>query len=408
VAERAEHSGGWADYAIVVVVVWLGWMILANGLANALQTTHPQMALRLWGTHPGAGVQYAIDKLRNNQADLAVRISREVIRREPLNVAAQRTLGLAYDAQKRPDLADGPLDFAGARSWRDSAAHGWLLQRRLVQGRVDAALEEADSLLRRLPEGVPRNRLLAVMVAAANTPQAEPALVKRLVRQPEWRRPFLQLLGMARDDRGGAHAVLSALARSPAPPSTAEYGPWVSRLVAQRRYGEAIAEWRAFSPRRAEAYLRDGGFEGASDLTPFTWYLPDSVGATATIDKAPDRPGDHALRVDWDGFSLPDLPSQLLALPPGRYRLAGESMSESPGQGRLRWRIRCVPDGRQVAEAPALAAGSWRTFRADGDVPAAGCAAQSLALVPEPGERRSDQVIWYDRLSITPLKVAEK
>jgi hypothetical protein len=407
VAERTERSGGWADYVIIVAVIWLAWMILANGMANALQAGRPEVALRFWGAHPGAGVQYAADKLRLKQPDLAVRIAREVIRREPLYVPAQRTLGLAYDAEKRPDLADRPLDFAGARSWRDSPSHGWLLQRRLVQGRVEAALEEGDSLLRRLPEGEPRNRLMALMVAAANTPQAAPALVKRLVRNPDWRRPFLQLLGQARDDRGGAHAVLAALARSPAPPSAEEYGPWVSRLVAQRRYGEAIAEWRAFSPRRSETFLRDGSFEGASDRTPFTWYLPDSAGAAASLEKAPERPHERALRIDWDGFSLPDLPSQLLALPPGRYRLAGESLSETQGQGRLRWRILCMPAGRLVLEVPAPTAGAWRAFHAEGDVPVEGCAAQSLALSPEPGERRSDQVAWFDRMSIVPLKVAE-
>ncbi|HLZ85449.1 MAG TPA: hypothetical protein VKQ54_17945 [Caulobacteraceae bacterium] len=315
--------------------------------------------------------------------------------RDPLDLPSLRFLGLRLDREGHLAEADVVLRFVGSRTWRDGPTEVWLLRRRLDEGRYREALESADSLLRRDAEGTTRPALFPLLIAAAEDAGARPALVARLVAAPWWRGDFLRALG-AQGDAAGALAVFSALARGQTPAAAAEYAPLVDRLVSAGDYGGAYAAWRAIARSREAAapVLRDGDFTGASDHTPFTWSAAAGVGASGATDLTPDGPATRALRIDYDGFSSPTLPAQLLADTPRRYTLSWRQRIDPAAPERLAWRVRCADTGRVLARAPAAVPG-WREATMSVETPPSGCAAQWLELAAEPGERRSPVTAWY-------------
>jgi hypothetical protein len=86
--------------------------------------------------------------------------------------------------------------------------------------------------------------------------------------------------------------------------------------------------------------------------------------------------------------------------------LSGAARSETEtGADRLGWVVTCADTGQVLAEAkgpPTAAPGVWQPFAVSFDVPALGCQGQWLQLASDPGERRTDIVVWYDHLAVTP------
>ncbi len=317
--------------------------------------------------------------------------------RDPLDLPALRALGLRLDRQGHLGEADAVLSFVGRRSWRDGPTEIWLLRRRLNQGRYREAFESADSLLRRDADGTTRPALFALLIAAADGPEARQALVARLAAAPWWRGDFLRALG-TRGDPAGARRVLSHLARGPAPPTAAEYAPFVDRLLGAGDYQEAEADWLEIARPSVRARSAIGGaaFSGVSDGTPFTWRSAEGVGASSEFEQASTG---AVLRVDYDGYSSPTLPARLFVGPPDQYVLSWRQKLDPPTPERLFWRVRCASSARILARAP-LAGPGWRNVTMAVRTPAAGCAAQWLELAAAPGERRAPVTAWYAALNV--------
>jgi hypothetical protein len=334
-----------------------------------------------------------------------------LLARDPLDLPTLRDLGLRLDREGRLAEADAILSFVGRRTWRDGPTEVWLLRRRLNQGRYREGFESADALLRRDADGTTRPALFALLIAASDRPDARPALVARLAASPWWRGDFLRALG-AGADAAGAAAVFAALARGPRPPAADEYAPLIDRLVGAGDNDEAYAAWRAVArPVPASTPpLHDGGFSGASDHTPFTWSEATGVGASEEIGPVIDsaaslRGAARALRIDYDGYSSPSLPAQLLVRPPRRYRLHWREQVDPAVPDRLFWRVRCAGTSRILARAPA-AAGGWREAGMSVETPPSGCAAQWLELATDPGERRAPLTGWYAAFRLEPISSA--
>ena len=321
--------------------------------------------------------------------------------RDPLDLPALRALGLRLDSRGHLGEADAVLSFVGSRAWRDGPTEVWLLRRRLNQGRYQEAFESADSLLRRDADGTTRPALFALLIAAADDPEARPALVERLAAAPWWRGDFLRALG-TRGDEEGARRVLFHLARGPAPPTAAEYAPFVDRLVGPGDYQEARADWLeiAHPTARATSAIAGAAFSGESDGTPFTWRSAEGVGASSEFEQASTG---AVLRVDYDGYSSPTLPARLFVEPPDQYVLSWRQKLDPPTPERLFWRVRCASSARILARAP-LAGPGWRDVTMAVQTPVAGCAAQWLELVAAPGERRAPLTAWYAVLNARPAR----
>jgi len=331
------------------------------------------------------------------------------ITRDPLDVAALRDLGLALDREGQAARADALLSLVGRRTWRDVPTDIWLLRRRLEGARFADAFAHADALLRMDRDGVTRPVLFKVLAAAAAHAEARPDLEARLAASPWWRTDFLRSLAGG-GDADGDREVLTALAAGPTPPGPDEYAPLINRLVAARAYAAALAAWREIArpPGEGGADLRDGDFSGAPDGTPFAWSAAEGVGGSSETRAPPDGSARRALRIDYDGYSTPTLPGQMLVLAPGRYRLSWRQATDPGESPRLAWRVRCADTGQAPAAAaagralPEGAGLDWREMTMDVQIPAFGCAAQWLELVPLPAERRDPVTAWYAAFRLGP------
>ena len=338
-------------------------------------------------------------------AGLAIVIVRAAVTdvdRDPLDLPSLRDLAVRLDRQGRLAQADAILGFVGGRTWRDGPTEVWLLRRRLDQGRYREAFESADSLLRRDAGGTTRPVLFPLLVAAADDPDARPALVARLATAPWWRGDFLRTLG-EQGDVAGTQAVLSTLARGPRPPTADEYAPFVDRIVSAADYRGAASAWRAIagSGEAPTLVLRDGDFKVAADHTPFTWSAASGVGASSDAGPTSGGAVTRTLRVDYDGYSWPSLPAQLLVDPPRRYTLTWLERLDPAAPERLAWRVRCADTGRVLARARTAVPG-WRTATMVVRTPPSGCAAQWLELAAEPGERRGPVTGRYAAFRMRP------
>ena len=332
--------------------------------------------------------------------------ARAAIDRNPLDVTALRSFGVALDHAGRTRDADAVLSFAATRSWRDWPTLVRLIPRRIGEGDYANALAQTDALMRQNVDDSLREPLIKLMIAATADNAARPAVIERLADKPWWRASFLPRLSVV-GDVDGVRAVLLGLAKSPAPVTGVETAPFLNRLVEAGDYAGAASLWTALSPtpRAAPGLIGDGDFSAPADPTPFGWSVATGVGATSAIEAPPGGRAGPALRIDYDGFSMPALPRRLLVLGPGRYRLTWDEWREREAPRRLDWRVLCAEAGAVVSQAAAAAAegGHWRRSVRLLEIPASGCRGQWLSLTATPGERRDPATIWYAGFNLVKI-----
>ena len=385
------------DALLVIGGLMLAWTMASGGLAGALSDARPDLAIEIAPRFADARLALATKALLAARADQAAALARNAIGRDPMNAPALSTLALALEKQGRGDLAETAMTASAAMSWRNGAAQAWLVKRRLEEGRTGEAFEQADALLHNADDERVTASMFALFDAAARFETPRRALVARLATSPAWRPAFLAQLPVGSADGASAYAVFAALRAGPTPPSAEEIASYVNRLTQGGALQQAAAAWSSLSPLSSadQRWPHGGQFSQTPDGTAFTWSMPQGEGAASGVEAAPEAPG-RAMRVEYDGYSLPDLPAQLLVLPTGRYRLDWRQMTEAGDGALLSWTIRCADDGRILGRASGEPSGSgWSGASLAFAIPPAGCAAQWLQLTATPGERRQTIVMWY-------------
>jgi hypothetical protein len=101
-----------------------------------------------------------------------------------------------------------------------------------------------------------------------------------------------------------------------------------------------------------------------------------------------ERTPARTLQIDYYGRDDAELASQLLMLPPGRYRLAIRAEGDAEGEGSvLSWQVQCHPAKTALAALPLRKlAYKPRVIAVQFVVPASNCGAQWLKLVGDAGE----------------------
>ena len=354
----------------------------------------------------GLIVANAIHMRTNDKRSVASQAAaRAEIAHDPIDLAALRSWGLSLDQSGRTAAAEAVMTFVSRQSWRDVPALVWLVPRRIREGDFVSATADADALMRLdIPDGL-REPLIKMMIAAADDDGARPALVGRLADRPWWRESFLPRLAVA-GNIAAARAVLLALADGPAPADGAEIAPLLGRQADLGAYADALRDWRRLTPTRPthDDPVRDGDFSARPDPTVFGWSLAVGVGAQSAIEAAPGGLDGKALRIDYDGFSSPDLPRQLLVLGPGRYRVEWRERRDLAAPRRLDWTVRCADSGATISQVTTTPAdnGQWSLAASTIIVPASGCQGQWLGLTASPGERFDPATIWYGRIKLVP------
>ncbi len=388
---------------LLVLAIWLAGQIVTQAMADHYALTHPAAAVLWRGDSANALTRLAEQRLMARDPAHAAQLARRALEKSPLQVRALSTLGAAWDQAGQAERADQLMTLAGSRSWRDGLAQTWLFGRRTLQGRYSEALDNADAILRRTANP----QLFIILGAFASDSRTAGLLAERLRGAPSWRASFLTFLGAdARpDSEAGAYAMLHALAQGPTPPTQAELGPYLHRLIREKKFQQADVALRELS-RSAPApgeYVHNGGFDPGHEAPPFDWRITASAGSSLIMSGAPGQAQGTALRVSYDGVSPSPFLRQMLAPPAGDYVLSGQILQETEGGAdRFSWAVLCDDDSRILGRAAVRGArqGLWTGFQAPISLPADSCAQAWLQLIPDPGEQRSDIVVWYRGLSL--------
>jgi tetratricopeptide (TPR) repeat protein len=366
-------------------------------------------------TKGGANVQPLDDAFAvidpNRSIDLAELRAQTIaaLLRAPLNARALRILG-QIDATGSDDAGAAKLMGESARlSLHQSIAVYWLMRRSAQDGDYKAAITYADDLLRTNPDlgryAVP------VLAHFADDKKSAAAVEAVLNTNPPWRNLFFRLLPESVADARTPLKLLVALKSSPTPAAAEDVNRYLDLLIAHKYYDLAYYTWLQFLPLeelREAGLLFNGSFELAPSGMPFDWSIKQGSGVTIDIVPRPDAPNQHALSVDFL-YGRVDYHSvyELVVMPPGMYRFAGQYSGKIVGPRGMKWRITCANDAHtRLGESQMISgtASAWRRTDFTFTVPPSDCRAQYVQLDLD-ARMASEQIvsgsILFDDLSIS-------
>jgi tetratricopeptide (TPR) repeat protein len=406
---RARPDGRRVATAVVLALLaFAAWRATTLGLADHWSRGAPDRALGWRHDHPGALVADA--ERRQKQAPTDPRIAeqaRRALAANPLEGRAYRVLGMQAAARGDAAAAERLLALAALRWPRDLPVHGWLQHHYLLRGEVDRALRHADLVLRVEPEAS-RQQFPFLLQLAAIAP-AQPALARLLGTRPPWRTAFLLELSRTLKDTRAVAPLIAAVRRQPGGMTPVELSVWLDHLAGERRWEEAYLTWAQSLPaarRNRLGNVYNGGFEFAPVDGGFDWRIGEVPGATIDRVGTAGATGERALRIAFDDQRVAfDHLRQLLALPPGAYRLEGRAKADGLRTPRgLVWEVLCADSGNVLAASePVSGVTPWRAFAVDFEVPAGRCGGQWLRLhLPAriPAERQIGGTVWFDDVAI--------
>lgn len=385
----------------------VGWALIAFPLARAqladlaVLNRMPQQALLLDAGNARALASLSAALQVSGDQQNGMTLARGALKREPLNVVALRTLGLALEQTGDAAGANRVMFLAGTLGWRDVALQLWLLKAYALKDDVASALRRADALAR---IGKQSNITLPIFLASLPDDRTRAALVSEMKDRPTWRGPFFyRILQLPVDQMPYVGRLITELAAAGSPITPAERAIYLTRLVQVGQGRAAYDDWLRSRPaaERRGAMSWDGGFEHVPATgtlgAPFEWQLtPESTG-TAGIE--PGEGGGQRLWVspgrDYRGRVI----SQTVILAPGRYQLNARVKGDSASAG-LRWSIRCVPGDAELPQDVGSPGGSGRNFATIAFSVPAGCTAQSLAVELEASDGDGGENVTIDDVVI--------
>lgn len=331
-------------------------------------------------------------------------LARQALAREPLLTNGATLIATIRDRQGRDDEAEALMRKASSLNHRSNVADLWLFRAHLDARRYEEAFLHADALLRRQTEFT--EQLFPLLARTMNDPSSIPPLGERLAKQPSWRMNFLQGVIFSHPDPAAPFGLMQEIKAAGGELTPIETRVYLARLIRDQLYEEAYLAWLLFLPDDISTrvtHIYDGDFDSFPDAQPFGWNF--FAGARGSIE-APTlhgRPDDPALYVYHDGVTQVGFPGQLLVLPPGRYVLSGEVLTETPESGdRFSWLISCVGSAQPLLRTTMPDTDDrWREFAQAFVVPT-GCEAQQLELVAVRDDRRVDIRAWFDKISVEP------
>jgi hypothetical protein len=402
---------------VLLILIWVGWRIVAQTAALELAESHPDAALGFVADQRVALNRLAQKELfePNGNLDSAREWAQRALRSSPLNARALTLLGLIAERKGNPNSADALMRIAVARTWRDPTTDEWLLNREAHLGNYAAALPYADALERIDWHYEPE--LFPVLASFTIDPRAFQALTAFLATSPPWRARFLSELSGRLANRTRLVQLYAALNDTQKPPTKDELRPYLNRLIKDENFELAYQTWQATLPpqQRADAahpFNRD--FDFPIDNLAFNWNLDAVAGANVQIVSSAAEGGKkRALFVEFSGARVRFANvKQLLMLPAGDYAFSGKVKAADLRTSRgLWWRVFCANASATTLANTELVSGPmpWTEFTAKFQVPAGDCGAQWLQLeLPArvESESRIEGQVWYQDLELSPLPSA--
>jgi len=425
----------------------LFWLVVSKSLPYALAPSDPEMALALDQNNPEALIAEAeqvhaqlltamealeqagfqegtLSKADNNNRQPEAkaagigehrgeieglrkeirRLAIQTIANDPLEAEAFRLLAETTDS---PNGVRVLMQEALKRSRRHSIALLWLLNDRYYHKDFRAALDHANMLLRTHPEL--SNYVLNYVALIAETPEGSPLLVLELAKAPPWRAGFLGALPQLVKQPDTPLKLMVALREAGKPPANKELAPYLNFLISKNSFEAAYNSWLQFLPESEQdrlGLLTHPNFEQDPTGLAFDWQIAQGINSVAeflTIGAERQR----ALHVSFSGgrVRFPEV-SQIVILPPGKYRLEGKLRGSIVAKRGLRWQFRCTNGSRALGETDMLMGQSqeWRPFALEAEVPQSeDCRGQTLRLFHD-SRSASEELIsgeaWFSGLHL--------
>lgn len=374
----------------VMLAAWLFWLSLRAACLALFAQSDPGIVAQLRPVPTLALLRQARDLPAD--APEARSLLARAARADPLAPEPYRAAARLAAAADDPVGAVRLLEAARTRAPRQAVVQLELLALYVPLGMAEAAIDAADRAMRvaRGP-GVMQDLAPALPAYAAAT-GARGTLAQALARHPDWARH--------RGPRGEGDALsserLAALIVDEAEqdPVRREQAAHAAHLVVLLDRGDPRGAARAF-----DLYLSADGTQGGRGVrepydrefqalpgpAPLNWRLRSADGGSAAI-RFDDGRSDGYLRADLTGAPGGPLAEQAMLLPPGSYELRTRvrTLHAEGAPAIVRgaaWRVACRGRGAALAMMPLTAGAAWRERAVRFAVPA-GCAAQTIALVP--------------------------
>jgi len=385
---------------LTIMGVGIAWLSIRAALVRALPPASANV-VAIAPHDPGTVLARASDALVRQRGILA-----------PATLAAVRGAAAAAPLDARAYLVLGHqqlLDGEGMRAVRTLEAgqrldprqrliHLLLLDRYIRTGRYSDAAGQFSVLARLM--GPTQGPIATAMAAMALAPETRGAVRRTLLADPRLERGVLIALARSDTDPAAIFALATPAAIADAG-SKESWGPvLITRLVERGRFAAAREIWRRIyqiPAADAAAPIFDARFAGPSASPPFDWTLVASGLGVADIRRG-------SLVVNYYGRESGELASQLLVLPPGRYRF---TVIVDPGKpsdaARLNWTLACATgDKAELLTLPVTAGATRRRLATAFDV-SANCPAQMLLLRGEASEFPTTVNLTLRRPDITKL-----
>ena len=346
------------------------------------------------------------EALRREIRRLAVR----TIANEPLNAKAFRLLA---EVTHSPEQVRVLMQEAIRRSRRESVALFWLLHDSIYHKDYKAGLSYSDALLRTRPE-------LSAYVFGYLTRMAEDRdgnalLIQDLAKGPAWRRSFFEALPRNTQQTEIPLKLMIALKESGKPVADKELAPYLNALIARNLVDNAYNVWLQFLPKAeldSLGLISHPDFEHDPTGLPFDWKIAQGVNAIAEF--VPNGERERALHITF-GYGRVQFPeaSQVVLLPPGKYRIEGKVRGKITAKRGLRWQVRCASGPKRVLGETDMLMGhspQWRVFALEAEVPLIEeCRGQTLRLFHD-SRSASEELIsgeaWFAGLRLERLREA--
>jgi hypothetical protein len=386
---------------LVIVGLLLLWLVLGVTVQGTLQARHSEATLKWWPWSAGAQANAAwaiVSKPAASPAEIgrASWMARNALAREPVNVAAVRTLAVVAGLQNKVPLSERLMGAAERLSRRDLPTQLLLVQDSVGRNDIDAALVHYNRALTTSPAS--SEMLLPVLVGATSDPDIAGKLGAMLSGRPVWWQSFFEALAAT----GNAPAGMAIVARAARLRDNVaeEHDLLVSlidRVSALKAYPEAFS---IFSSARGikgrMPLLRDGNFEAETSLPPVDWRLASEPEAAGVREP---RDGARGNALSLVG-SVGEVARQLLILAPGSYRLTGRTAKVSGDHFSLPVIAVSCTTGKRQLDFRLPAGDAPSAFTAEFVVPA-DCAAQWLTIAIRASSTSPDaSTPWLDDLNL--------